>query len=371
MDALSSHIAAAANIRSLYPANHPLVVQSVTQVLASHRNAVEQGHEDAITYLLVGDDLVFRDEVIRNTTFGGHEFIALLKRQGIERLTLAGGLTLEEVHEFIGTLVSGESPRSTDHIIVGRAKLVMEDKPQDAPPRELTVQRLEVAREAWARFRADRRLPIEHVEELVWSFIDSLARNTRSILPLSPLKEHDEYTFVHSVNVSLLVLAQARSFGISGPTLHEFGMAGLLHDVGKLSIPIEVLNKPGKLNSDEWEVMKSHASQGAWYLSAIEGAAPLSVVVAFEHHLRFDTRPNYPVLRTPRVPTLASRMTAIADAYDAMLTKRPYDQPLGRSAAIEVLRTRAGTFYDPLLVGNFIQLIGSAASEGVHLEPPS
>jgi response regulator RpfG family c-di-GMP phosphodiesterase len=163
------------------------------------------------------------------------------------------------------------------------------------------------------------------------------------------------------VNVSLLVLAQARSFGIQGPMLHAFGMAALLHDIGKLGVPLSVLNKPGKLEGDDWETMKSHTLQGAWYLSEMEGTIPLAVVVAFEHHLRYDGQPNYPVLRTPRVPNLASRMVSIADTYDAMSTVRPYQQPLARAAAFEILKKRSETFYDPLLAANFIRLVGESA----------
>jgi hypothetical protein len=126
------------------------------------------------------------------------------------------------------------------------------------------------------------------MEQLVWSFIDSMGRDTRDVLPLARLKEHDEYTFVHSINVCLLVLAQGRSFGIQGGMLHAMGMAALLHDVGKLMVPLAVLNKSGKLMAGEWELMKSHCEEGAWYLSGTEGVTPLSIVVAYEHHLRFD-----------------------------------------------------------------------------------
>ena len=243
--------------------------------------------------------------------------------------------------------------QSSAHIIVGRAHIVMEEKPKETERRTLSVDQLEVVRDSWAKFRVEKRLPVEHLEELVWSFIDSLANTTRAILPLAALKTHDEYTFVHSVNVSLLVIAQARSFGIQGTMLHAFGMAALLHDIGKLTVPLTVLNKPGKLEGEEWETMKGHTQQGAWYL-----IQPLAVIVAFEHHLRYDGHTNYPVLRLSRMPNLASRMTAIAGSYDAMLTVRPYLQTIGRDAAFDVLRRRAGTFYDPLLVGNFARLVG-------------
>ena len=355
IEQLATHIASAINMRALYPANHPRVMQAVDRVLQSlHATGQEQ-----ITYLIVDEDLVVGDDIIRKTNLSLRQFIEILKRSGIERLTLAGGLEPDETRAFISSLAAGEPVAASPHIIVGRVRVAVLEDEVDKKPRELTVEQLEAVREAWGKFRVEKKLPMDQLEDLVWSFIDSISRTTRAILPLAKLREHDEYTFVHSVNVSMLVLAQARSFGIQGPMLHAFGMAALLHDIGKLTVPLSVLNKPGKLDGPEWETMKGHAQEGAWYLSQIEGSPPLSIMVAFEHHLRYDGQPNYPLLRTPRVPNLASRMTSIADTYDAMSTLRPYQQPLARAAAFEILRKRSETFYDPLLAGNFIRLIGS------------
>jgi len=362
MEELATQIAAAINMRALYPSNHPRVIQTIEHVVATFQRLLQQMRTDSITYLIVGDDLVAGDDVIRKTSLSVRQFIEVLKRHGIERLTLAAGLQAEEAHGFIGALGAGEPLASSPHIILGRVRVAIdEEEIEKNKPRELTVEQLEMVREAWAKFRVEKKLPMAQMEDLVWSFIDSISRTTRAILPLAKLKEHDEYTFVHSVNVSLLVLAQARAFGIQGTMLHAFGMASLLHDIGKLTVPLTVLNKPGKLEGEDWETMKGHAQQGAWYLSQVEGTPPLSIVVAFEHHLRYDGQPNYPVLRSPRVPNLASRMTSIADTYDAMSTVRPYQQPLARAAAFEILKKRSETFYDPLLVGNFIRLVGETS----------
>ncbi len=139
--------------------------------------------------------------------------------------------------------------------------------------------------------------------------------------------------------------------------LHTFGMAAFLHDIGKLSVPLGVLNKPGKLDDAEWASMKGHAAQGGLYLSEIDGI----VADAGDRCLRASSeirrRAELPRLRSRRLPTLASRMTAVADTHDAMSTVRPYQEPLGRAAAFEVLPNRSGTFYDPALVANFIRLI--------------
>jgi len=355
MEQIAGLIAAAVAMRTLYPANHPRVIQAVGQIIAALRGSV--------TFLLVGDDLVVEQDVVRNLSLPQRQFIQALKRRGIERLTLVEGLDLEECHAFIATLATGDAvPESTAHLIVGRVHVAFDDEKKSGDenaPRELSVDQIEVVREAFARFRIDGKIPLGEMEQLVWSFIDSLSRTTRGVLPLAKLKEHDEYTFIHSVNVSLLVLAQARSFGIGGVMLHTFGMAALLHDIGKLMVPLSVLNKPGKLEGDDWNVMKSHAEKGAWYLTELEGAAPLTISVAYEHHLRYDGEPNYPLLPTPRIPNLASRMTSIADAYDAMSTVRPYQQPQLRAGALELLKSRAETFYDPLLVANFVGLVSA------------
>jgi len=362
METLAAQIASAVNLRSLYPAKHPRVVQSVERMIAAVNETTEASQSDAATYILVGDDLLFGEQVLRNRNLAIDAFVALLKRRGVERITLARGLEPEEAARFVAALASGEALQPSKHIILGRANVSLVDEAAREERRKLSVDQIETIRDSWARFRIERRMPIDQMEQLVWSLIDSISGTTRSMLPIAPLKDHDEYTFVHSINVAILVLLQARSFGIWGPMLHMFGMAALCHDIGKLSVPRDILNKPGRLDDREWEIMKRHTQAGALYLSGLEGTSPLSAVVAYEHHLRFDGHAGYPRLRKRRQPNLASRMTAIADAYDAMCTLRPYDQTVGKAAALETIRGRSGSYYDPTLVSNFVRLIGSAAT---------
>lgn len=345
----------------LYPAKHPRVVGSLEQMLAALRERLQETKSDSVTYVIIGGDLLVGDQVIRQSNLSVQGLIGLLKQRGVERLTLAAGLDVSEATTFVTALASGVGLQSSPHIIIGRAHIMTVDDAKPVEHRKLSVDQIETIRDVWARFRVDRKMPMEQMEQLVWSLIDSVSGTSRAVLPLAPLKAHDEYTFVHSVNVSLLVLLQAKSFGIWGPMLHMFGMAGLLHDIGKLHVPIEILNKPGKLEDAEWEVMKSHTQQGALHLSELQGSSPLAAVVAYEHHLRFDGADNYPKLRVRRLPNLASRMTAIADTYDAMSTVRPYQPALGKIAAIAVLKKRSGAFYDPTLVANFVRLMDAPA----------
>lgn len=364
LERLIVQVAAAINIRALYSESHPRVAQAAQAVLEALSNAL--GRHESITFLLVGPDLVVDERPLRRAGIFQQNFVHALRRRKVERLTLARGLELPELLHFVDVLAAGGTPATTPHVVVGRVQMTGEEAPlarageSHAP---ITAAQVDEGREAFARFRADRRGSLHKMEEVVWSLMESIARSAHDVIPLAPLKSHDEYTFIHSVNVSLLVLAQARSFGISGPTLHAVGLASLCHDIGKLSVPLEVLNRPGKLEGEDWRLMQSHAEAGAWQLAAVDSAPPLSVVVAYEHHLRFDGQPAYPALRRPRRPTLAAQLTALADVYDAVCTLRPYQQAQPRPVALGILRERAGTFHDPLLVGNFHRVAG--------VEPPA
>lgn len=352
--------AACINARSLYTAEHPRVLGSITRVIEGLERFLAERQQDSVTFLLVGGELLVDQKPLRTSGMYQRNFIEALRRRGVERLTLARGLDVAECHWFIETMAAGGVPGSTSHLIVGQVEATVLDGVAipAAVQASLSSAQLESVRESFMKFRSDGGGSLGLMEEVVWSFIDAMSQATNEVLPLVPLKEHDAYTFVHSVNVAFLVLAQARSFGIKGDLLHAVGLAALLHDIGKMDVPLSILNKPGKLEGEEWVQMKSHAELGAWMLAGLEQTAPLSILVAFEHHLRFDGAPSYPILRLPRHPTLASQMTSLADTYDAICTTRPYQRAQSRQAALEILDTRAGTFLDPYLVGNFRRLLG-------------
>jgi HD-GYP domain-containing protein (c-di-GMP phosphodiesterase class II) len=366
LERLIVHIAAAINVRALYSGAHPRVAQAVQSIL-DDLTAALAGRE-SVTLFIVGDDLIADDRPLRRSGIYQQNFVQALRRRRVERLTLVRGLEAAECLQFVSVMAAGATPGSTANVIVGGVEFAVADDVGGAAVEAkasapISAEQVAAGQEAFARFRTDRKGSLQKMEEVVWSLMETLARSAHDVIPLAPLKSHDEYTFVHSVNVSLLVLAQARSFGIQGQVLHALGLAALCHDVGKLSVPLDVLNRPGKLEGEDWKVMQSHAEVGAWQLAALDEAPPLSVVVAYEHHLRYDGQPTYPVLRRPRRPALASQLTALADTFDAISTLRPYQAPHARPVALDILKKRAGTFLDPLLVGNFHRL---AAAQGTN-----
>jgi HD-GYP domain-containing protein (c-di-GMP phosphodiesterase class II) len=377
VDRLVVSLVAGINMRALYGADHPALTSHVERILEAVAAACQERQRDSLTFLVVGQDLVIENQPLRTGSLYHQQFIRALTRRGVERLTVARGLDAEECVRFLTPMALGGVPVSTRYIVVGRVELqaatIDEEGPgpgigagggpgagpaQDSAIEALTAQSVDGAREAFTEFRTDRQGGLVRLEQVVWSLMDALQRATREILPLAPLKTHDDYTFVHSVNVSLLTLAQARSFGIEGARLHAIGLAAFLHDIGKLKIPLEVLNKPGKLEGEEWRVMMGHAQEGATHLCGVAASHPLAILVAYEHHMRYDGQPNYPVPRIGRRPTLASQMTSISDVYDAICTTRPYAKARSREFAVSVLTGRVGTFHNPALVANFVRMVG-------------
>ena len=303
--------------------------------------ACDERRQDALTFIRLDDEIVVDGRPLRTGALYLQPFIRALRRSDVARLSLARDLGLEECRDLVDALATGARPRRPPcRGRPGRDPRARRDARRGPETKgspsgsgsghPLTDAHVEIARDLFARVRREAVVSLDPVEELVWGLADAVARSTQAVLPTVPLKSHDEYTFVHSVNVSLLVLAQARGFGFDGPLLHSMGVAALLHDVGKLRVPLDVLNKAGKLSGDEWQVMASHAELGAWELGALANSAPLSILVAYEHHLRYDGEPNYPAVRVARTPTLASQLTAIADVYDAICTVRPYRRALSK-----------------------------------------
>jgi putative nucleotidyltransferase with HDIG domain len=368
VEQLIVEISAAVNSRGLYGENHPSLKSSVKRVIDRLEGNLGSAGREELTFYVVGDELIVDQQPLRNDTLFQRHFVQMLRRRHVERLTLARGITEEELSRFVTSMSAGTQPESSPHLIVGRVEVGFtdedEEKNKGGGTEGLTPEKLERAKEAFTRFRRDRKVGLTQLEEVISGLVESLARSTRSMLPLAALKGHDEYTFIHSVNVSLLVMSLARWHGFPNAQLQVMGMAAMLHDIGKLTIPTEILNKPGRLEGEEWTRMASHAEQGAWDLAASSSTPSLAIAVAYEHHLRFDGQPNYPIVRTPRRPTLVSRMTAIADTFDAICTMRPYQKAQSAAAALEIIRKRAGTFYDPFLVANFDLMVRESGAGG-------
>jgi putative nucleotidyltransferase with HDIG domain len=192
---------------------------------------------------------------------------------------------------------------------------------------------------------------------MVDSLAQAVAQNRTALMALTALKNYDNYTFTHMVNVSILTMGQARGLGIEGPLLREFGLAALMHDIGKVKTPSEILNKPEKLTDKEFDILKRHVVDGAQILRRTPEMPTLAPVVAFEHHLRADGT-GYPASVQRPALNLGTMLCGIADVYDAMRSQRIYQEAFPTDRILAVLQRNDGAQFDQNLVRRFSQLVG-------------
>jgi putative nucleotidyltransferase with HDIG domain len=178
----------------------------------------------------------------------------------------------------------------------------------------------------------------------------------RVVMPLLQLKEFDQYTTAHSLNVSVLSMALAEALGYGPKQVRAVGVAGLLHDIGKVSIPIEVLTKPGKLTDQERELMNQHPVEGARIILRSGDEMELAATVAYEHHIMINGG-GYPTLHYPRESGTASRLVHVCDVYDALCTRRPYREAWSSDQSIAYLESRVGLEFDADMVATFVRTL--------------
>jgi putative nucleotidyltransferase with HDIG domain len=246
------------------------------------------------------------------------------------------------------------------HIRVGR--VTVEQRIEGSLADMATIKRLyneavSVAGSLWESAEIEGKPDAAMARTMIDGLAQAVAQNRTALLALTTLKNYDNYTFTHMVNVSILTMGQARGLGIEGPLLREFGLAALMHDIGKVKTPLEVLNKPDKLTDDEFTIMKRHVVDGAEILRKTPDIPALAPVVAFEHHLRMDGS-GYPHGVTRASLNVGTMLCSIADVYDAMRSQRNYQRAFPTDRILEVLKRNDGQQFDQHLVRRFVQLIG-------------
>jgi len=204
--------------------------------------------------------------------------------------------------------------------------------------------------------RLGRAVNAEECLPLVNEIADSVFRNPGALVSLARLKTQDDYTYLHSVAVCALMVALGRELGLGDDACREAGLAGLMHDLGKAAMPLEILNKPGKLTPAEYDVMKTHPLRGHEMLVEGKGAPPAVLDVCLNHHERMDGA-GYPNRLPGESISLLARMGAVCDVYDAITSNRPYKAGWDPAASIAAMASWKGHF-DPVVFKAFIKSLG-------------
>ena len=357
---IARRLAAALRGAQLYSPDHPLVTRNVSAL--AEAIGVALATNPTLTIGIVADDLVVGDVPIPRAAETMGELMRRLQQAGIERIVIEDGVDPAELTELVQTVVHTEREATwsrLQHIRVGKLQV---DQRVESAGDMATFQRLYqdatgIAERLWDSASTEGKPDADAARGIVDSLAQAVAQNRTALLALTALKNYDNYTFTHMVNVSILTMGQARGLGMEGSALRQLGLAALLHDIGKVKTPAEILNKPEKLTDAEFEILKRHTVDGAEILRTTPDVPPLAPIVAFEHHLRADGT-GYPSGVSRPTLNVATTLCGISDVYDAMRSQRIYQQAFPTDRILGVLQRNDGKQFDQHLVRRFVQLVG-------------
>jgi HD-GYP domain-containing protein (c-di-GMP phosphodiesterase class II) len=374
-----------------YPMEHPATREGARELQARIKEYHDEGVDIELAFyegeLLFGERLMPEDSVLFD------QLIRELTSIGVGTLTIHRGIELPETMRFIAVIASdaveveaaGGIQRMAKeatlvNVEIGEVRAFDKDSELelDESASEAYGGAIELMREVDMLVRRNRVVSTSNVKSVVKSLVDNVLSNRYAMLQLTGLKNHDEYTFFHSANVALLSLALGSMITNDYRFLSSLGTGALLHDIGKMTLDVDILNKPGALSPEEWALVRQHPIIGAEQAALVPGLDHSAIVIIFEHHMRFDGS-GYPGVPNMRKQHLASRIVAVADAYDAMTSRRSYSAARMQDEAMALLARSSATAVDPRLLRLFVSMMGiypprtvvslTDGSVGIVLEP--
>lgn len=369
-----------ATLRALkfYPLEN-VTVQHALDELHEQMTGILRREGDA-EIRVVGDffflnEVRLRLDLTNYATFGF--FARALADHGVGAVSVVQGVGREEWAPFLSLLLRppGEDPYEVfvEWLKATPVRSITVRPVSEAPDPEVAEEAaLEAARRTYAQsvraaqgaltdLRLGRAVNIRKVKRAVQGIVDQVLSNEPSILAMTTLRDFDEYTFTHSVNVCIFSVVIGQRLGLDKHQLYELGLGALFHDVGKMRVPADIINKPTGLSEEEWDILKEHPTEGLLILFHIQGFAEVpyrQMLMAYEHHIKMDGT-GYPTSRRARRPGLFSRIVGVADGFDAGTSIRSYQyRPWPPDHVLREMRDNPRRGFDPLLVKTLINATG-------------
>lgn len=354
---------------SLYAEGHPARARGIDAAYEELLDLQRETPRPLFTFL--GDEVIFGRLPLKEMR--NWDWSMRLAEAGIQRLEFMESVSREDFEAFLEDVLARLTvtpidtaearqlrPTSIKFGAVG-VRGGAGDLPQEEalPTATITFSLGEEAETIrWLHREVQEReaLPLAEAEAVVRSLSVAMHGEKQMMLPLLQLKQFDQYTTTHSLNVAVLSMALAEFLGMGAADVRAFGVAGLLHDLGKVRIPIEVLTKPGKLTPDERVLMNTHPAEGARIILESEQELDLAAVVAYEHHIMLNGL-GYPQVKFRRPCHEASNLIHVCDVYDALRTRRPYREAWSVEQVLPYIEGRAGLEFDPAYVRAFIAMM--------------
>ncbi len=361
-------MAQAISTMTLYKEGHPARERAVDQ--AYERMLLLQEAHAKPDFTFLGNEIIFNRRPLRELR--SWDWGTRFSNAGIQRLEILGPVSREELDAFLDEVLQRITQGFIDtseirqtrvtNIRYGAVAMRGESGGKGGGERMATATLAYTLREEadtvrWLHeeLQNERDLHMVEAEAIVRSLSVAMHGDQAFLIPLLRLKQFDQYTTTHALNVSILTMALAEFIGLGPKEVRSFGIAGLLHDLGKVKIPDEILNKPGKLTEGERQVMNSHTVEGARLILAAEEHLDLAAVVAYEHHIKLNGG-GYPSFEFPRKCHQASDLVHVCDVFDALRTDRPYRAAWDTDRILMLIREGSGQEFDPDIAHAFVRM---------------
>ncbi|MBW3620831.1 MAG: HD domain-containing protein [Actinobacteria bacterium] len=355
-------LSSARQIFALYPSGHPHRREALRELLTAVRALqAAMGTDPAL--------IVARHSIYLGPTLLSRESLSLfrlvdaLERAGVVSLEFTTATTEDDLGQLV-QLVEGERPLAERLGGIRCNRLLPPEDDGDASDVDLTDLRrayamgLEVLRETAVRVSSGKPVDLASATAVVEQLTDEVANAPANALLLTTVKSYDEYTYYHMLNVGLLSIALGQAIGLRRDQVVSLGLGGLLHDVGKVHMPEDVLFHVGKLSEEQWRIVQKHPVDGASLVFGTqEGLFHPAATVVLEHHAAYDLS-GYPRLSHRPHPSVPARLVSVADCFDAITSKRAYRAASARRDALGILESGMGRGFDPRVVRVFVGLLG-------------
>ena len=364
----------------LYDEGHPARLRALQNSHESLLRLLEEEETDCHFSFLTGE-VVYRNRVLQE--FREWEWAGRLAEIGVERLEFIPPVSFEDFDRFVSTVYDrlkgdGQSPLlapvyAPTGIRYGRVAIAGESAAQVADQPVVTTvpfsleEELEGIEWVHEQVSGSDDLPMVETETIVRSLAMAMHQEGQVVLPLLELKRFDQYTTTHSSNVAVLTMGLAEYLGYAPREVRILGVAALLHDIGKVKVPTEVLLKPGKYTPEERKVIETHPVEGARIILSRHRNMELAATVAYEHHINLDGS-GYPRYTYPRDAHFASKLVHVCDIYDALCARRPYRDAFRPEQALVIVEDQSGRHLDPDLVQAFGTMIRQARSRRMPVD---
>lgn len=359
-----------------YGPTHPTRERALDAVHEAIARLCEVHPSPSFTFL--GHDIVFGAHPVRG--LGEWPWAERFSRVGVQRVEFTAAPDRDDVAHFVDDLARrlrrgfAESsaarvtrPTSIRYGLVHADGLSDHGEGEGAGPADLELE-ADTVRWMESELRGGGTLHLAEAEGVVFALLQVMHQGRDILLPLTRLKEFDQYTTAHALNVSVLAMALAEHMGHSSAAVRQFGVSGLLHDLGKTRVPTEVLNKAGALTEAERGIMNSHTTEGAKLILEHDADLDLAAIVAYEHHRRTDGG-GYPRFHLHRSCHAASDLVHVCDVYDALRTHRPYRDAWPHERVMKYLIAGAGTEFDTETVRAFVSMMDKGTRVATRVDP--